>query len=554
MKDFDFNSELDAILAEFQTESTGKDKNTDIFIEDEAAKAAEEAAAAERKAAEERRVAAERRATEERQAAAQRAEERRVVAERQAAERKAAEECRAAEQARIEAAESRRRAADEEMELRRADEELERRRAVLEARRRAAQEEDEDDEYDEDDYEDEDEYDDDEDEIYRPKRQHGFKRFLVGILGTVFALLSLILLVWTGVHVHPDAQTASASKSDNRTNSVIKLDTYSNNAKADALGELASYRKKYTIDEGALFAPRPNMNCYGEVPVSNPSEVLNVIQKARDSGLLGKDEQVVFDPTVEFYSDGSNIRYYYDETILVILWKEMINGRICSNAEIKIADASQFRRKLADDSYQTAVQYNCSQMANQANAVVAMNADFFAFRDYGITVYQRQVYRVNPNMTDTCYITASGDMIYSLRGELLTQEEAQKFVDDNNVLYSLAFGPILIYDGVVQYCDTYPMGEIDQEYSRAGIGQVDNLHYLYMTVNHAVEGGVPRCNVNEFAEIFATQNVKTAYNLDGGQTSEINIQGEMYNRVDWGNERPVSDIIYFATALDEEVG
>jgi Exopolysaccharide biosynthesis protein related to N-acetylglucosamine-1-phosphodiester alpha-N-acetylglucosaminidase len=348
-------------------------------------------------------------------------------------------------------------------------------------------------------------------------------------------------------------ETSSSSK--NPKNIVSNLDTYSNNAKADALGDLASYRKKYTIAEDVLFGPVPNQECYGEVSVANAAEVLSVIQRARDSGLLGADEAVAFDPNVEFYNDGSNIRYYYDETILVILWKEMINGRICSNAEVKIADASQFRRKLADDTYQTAVQYNCSQLASSANAVVAMNADFFAFRDYGITVYQRTVYRDNPNMVDTCYITKSGDMIYSLKGELPSMEAAQQFVDENNVLFSLAFGPILIYDGVTQYCETYPMGEIDKEYSRAGIGQLDERHYLYMTVNHAVEGGVPRCNVNEFAEIFATQNVKTAYNLDGGQTSEINICGDMYNRVDWGNERPVSDIIYFATAIDEtEVG
>ena len=40
-----------------------------------------------------------------------------------------------------------------------------------------------------------------------------------------------------------------------------------------------------------------------------------------------------------------------------------------------------------------------------------------------------------------------------------------------------------------------------------------------------------------------------AYTLDGGQTAEIVMMGGPVNYVDYNNERLVSDIIYFATAL-----
>ena len=546
MSDYDFNSELDAILAQF---------NSDTNEPAEAPAVPETPSTAEDYVKQQHDQLARRKETERRQ---KQAELEKQQAEEQARQKE--EQSRQIEELKRLKLEEQKKQRLEQQKL-----EQQRRREEAERARLAALSEEDDEDDDDDDNEDdviddeEDFYDDDDYDTaahpYRTKKPKGFKRFLLGSLGTVFAVVSLFLLVWLGINVHPDTQISSAAgTSSTKTTIVTRLDTYSNNAKVSALGDLASYKKKYVIAEDALVAPTPIAECYGEVPVSNAAAIMDLIQQARDSGLLGEDEAVVFDPNADFYDDGSNIRYYYDETILVILWKELIDGRICSNVEVKIADASQFRRKLADDSFQTAVQYNCSQLADSANAVVAMNADFFAFRDYGISVYQRQVYRDNPNMVDTCYITTSGDMIYSLKGELSTMEEAQNFVDENNVLFSMAFGPILVYDGVVQHCDTYPMGEIDQEYSRAGIGQVDSLHYLYMTVNHAVEGGYPRCNVNEFAEIFASQNVKTAYNLDGGQTSEINIRGEMYNRVDWGNERPVSDIIYFATALGEEAG
>ena len=45
--------------------------------------------------------------------------------------------------------------------------------------------------------------------------------------------------------------------------------------------------------------------------------------------------------------------------------------------------------------------------------------------------------------------------------------------------------------------------------------------------------------------------MQTAYCLDGGQTGEVVFRGEPYNYIDFGSERLVSDIIYFATAIPE---
>ena len=47
------------------------------------------------------------------------------------------------------------------------------------------------------------------------------------------------------------------------------------------------------------------------------------------------------------------------------------------------------------------------------------------------------------------------------------------------------------------------------------------------------------------------RGVPNAYCLDGGQTATMVIGGEVFNHVDWGTERAVSDIIYFATAIPE---
>ena len=106
---------------------------------------------------------------------------------------------------------------------------------------------------------------------------------------------------------------------------------------------------------------------------------------------------------------------------------------------------------------------------------------------------------------------------------------------------------MLIDNSVVQECSGYPIGEMDLEYSRSGIGMTGDKHYLLMTVNHT--DGRPRAKVNEFARFMASKGCIKAYNLDGGQTSEIVMLDQPVNHVDFGYERTVSDIIYFATAI-----
>ena len=45
------------------------------------------------------------------------------------------------------------------------------------------------------------------------------------------------------------------------------------------------------------------------------------------------------------------------------------------------------------------------------------------------------------------------------------------------------------------------------------------------------------------------KGVKEAYLMDGGQTAEIIFNNDIRNNISYGSERAVSDIIYFATAV-----
>lgn len=367
---------------------------------------------------------------------------------------------------------------------------------------------------------------------------------LKAALAVVFGVLTLFAFCWLGVNVHPDSGTTTAAKQQNNLNLTSKLDVYVNNAASDALGDLTYIRKIYKIAETDTVAPKPNEAAFGTT--TDISVIEGVIAAAEE---LLDGQETVWQPDLAFYP-GTEMYYYRDATILVLVWKEIIEERCATIAEVKIADGSQFRRKLTEDTYGSSVQLYASELSAAANAVVAMNADYYAYRQTGLTVYQRQLYRNNPEKLDTCFINSAGDMLFVRAGELVGDAAVKQYIADNDVLFSLSFGPVLVENGEAQYCASYPIGEIDMEYSRAGIGMTGELHYLLMTVNHTDMR--PRANVNEFAKFMAAKGCIKAFNLDGGQTSEIVFRDTPVNHVDFNAERTVSDIIYFASAIPEK--
>ena len=380
------------------------------------------------------------------------------------------------------------------------------------------------------------------------ERKNERRRTAAGPLRTLVSVLFipvvLLTLMWTALNVHPDSGTVTASSTGKNTSLVKTMEVYLNNIKSEALSDLTYIRKIYTVPEEATFAPKPNPAAFGVT--TNMAEVQAVID---DAASLLDGQPTVWRSDLDFYPD-NNVYYYRDDTILAIVWREKINNRSATVAEIKVADGSQLRRKLSEDTYGCSVQNYASTLANAANAVVAMNADFYGFRQIGVTVYNRQLFRFSPDKLDNCFINSKGDMLFMKAGSIADEYQMQQYIADNDVLFSLSFGPVLVDNGELQYCDSYPIGEMNLEYSRAGLGMVDDLHYLYMTVNHC-NGQNPRCNVNQFAELMYSKGCVKAYNLDGGQTSEIVFNGTPVNYIDFNAERTVTDIIYFATALPE---
>ena len=158
--------------------------------------------------------------------------------------------------------------------------------------------------------------------------------------------------------------------------------------------------------------------------------------------------------TGSYYQD---IQYYLDDTLLVICWKEIIDGNTCTFCEVKMQDGSQLRRKLAGDMFGSDMLEYTTSMHKATNAVVSMNADFYRFRDMGIIVYNRQLYRFNEwiytgrynqyNAIDTLLIDTDGNFNFMYMGEQRSREDVERYIEDHDFLYAIAFGPVLVDNG-----------------------------------------------------------------------------------------------------------
>ena len=326
-----------------------------------------------------------------------------------------------------------------------------------------------------------------------------------------------------------------------------RYDMYITNQISSALDGVLSIEKVYWLSDDDKVAPEPNQACFGTA--DSASELGWLLEEAQEL-LAGQDTLFTTDTVI---ATGSKINYYLDETILVIVWKQAINDCMYTLSEIKIAHPSQFRRFLSGGAYGSELQLLTTQMASSVNAVLASSGDFYAHRRHGVIVYDGVVQRVHSKFLETCYIDDKGDMLFSYCGELPDVESAQAFVDENNIRFSVAFGPVLVENGVarpVNEYEDYLMGSVGGDYSRIALCQRDDLHYF---IAIAGQDASYRCyrliTLAEFQKNIVNFGCKMAYTLDGGQTATMVLNDQLMNRPSYDSERDISDIIYFATAI-----
>lgn len=361
----------------------------------------------------------------------------------------------------------------------------------------------------------------------------GLRTLVIGLSCLLTVWLLAMLLTFSGV------RTASEKQS---WRMLDKLEQYLTMQTGAAMTGISGVEQTFWLNDEDLIAPVPDPEGFGET--EDPASLGWLLEKAAP---LLEDQPALFS-TETVIKEGSTVRYYLDKSIFALTWKEVIDDAVYTFSEIKVAHPSQIRRFFAGGQYGAGTQYTTTEMAKCVNAVVASSGDYYEYRYIGVVVNNGQVYRTKGELLDTCYIDDHGDLLVTKAGEVTGEKAVQEYVRENNVRFTLSFGPIMIWDGEVCVPGNYNSGEINDEYPRAALCQLGQLHYAVVAVNME-DSHISLPSVRKVAQRLWERGVTRAYALDGGQTATIVMDNTLINQVSYGSQREISDILYFATAV-----
>lgn len=243
--------------------------------------------------------------------------------------------------------------------------------------------------------------------------------------------------------------------------------------------------------------------------------------------------------------------YKSKEVEIVIDKKEQgegINKVTYYVADIKLNNPQRIKRAFAKNQFGANIVEKMKDLNSKNNAILAINGDYYSYRNNGIIIGESQVYRNVPER--------EGLAIYE-DGTMKIYDETKTNAEDlikQGVKDTLSFGPVLVRDGKAEAdYDVYAVdgdniirNNIASENPRTGIGYYDKYHYCFIVVDGRKEGYSKGVTLREFAKIFENLGCEIAYNLDGGNSSNMYFMGNKVNvsSQPGDGEREISDIVY----------
>ena len=200
-------------------------------------------------------------------------------------------------------------------------------------------------------------------------------------------------------------------------------------------------------------------------------------------------------------------------------------------ADVTLTDATALESAFADNAFGTNIVENTSDIAEDNDAVFAINGDYYGFRDTGIEIRNGVVYRDEGAREGLAFYRDGTVEIYDE-----TQTTAAELVADG-VWNTLSFGPAILEDGAV--VDGIEDVEVDTnvgnhsiqgDQPRTAVGVVDDDHLVFVVVDGRDPGYSAGVTLTELAEIMQSLGAETAYNLDGGGSSTMYFDGEVVNQ------------------------
>lgn len=216
-------------------------------------------------------------------------------------------------------------------------------------------------------------------------------------------------------------------------------------------------------------------------------------------------------------------------------------------ADVQVKDTSNLYSAFAKNKFGRNIVETTSTIAEENDAIFAINGDYYGFRENGILIRNGVVYRDE---------AAREGLAFYEDGTMKTYDETSTSAEEllaQGVIDTFSFGPSLLEDG--KAIDDFTNVKIDKNMGnssiqnsnpRTGVGIISPNHYVFVVVDGRKEGYSKGMTLNEFANLFEELGCTEAYNVDGGGSSTMYFMGRVVNNpLGKNQEREISDILYF---------
>lgn len=212
-------------------------------------------------------------------------------------------------------------------------------------------------------------------------------------------------------------------------------------------------------------------------------------------------------------------------------------------ADVVISDPSKLKSGLAQSMFGRNITQTTSEIAESTGAILAINGDYYGFRDKGYVLRNGYLYRDTPSKnSEDLVIYEDGTM------EIINESEVSaKELQEKGATQIYSFGPGLISNGEISVDSDDEVGRAKEDNPRTAIGMIDKGHYVFVVSDGRTDES-EGLSIRQLAEVMQDLGCTVAYNLDGGGSSTMYFNGEVINNpTSNGNkikERSVSDIVY----------
>ena len=211
-------------------------------------------------------------------------------------------------------------------------------------------------------------------------------------------------------------------------------------------------------------------------------------------------------------------------------------------ADVEVTDGTSILSAFANNTYGRNITDTTSDMAEENNAVLAINGDYYGARQSGYVIRNGVVYRNQGSNGEDMVISKDGSLSFISESDTTTDSLIQK-----QAWQVLSFGPVFVENGQVAVSENDEVGMAMASNPRTAIGTVAKNHYLFV-VSDGRTSESAGLSLYELANFMKSLGATNVYNLDGGGSSTMAFQGEVVNNPTTnGNkisERAVSDILY----------